>query len=154
MIRALLAHASRYYGLGWGIRRAFEFITQMDFSGLSAGRYDVEGDRIYALIQEKNSQRLCDAPFENHQRHADLQMTLSGDEWVGYCPVERLTLLGDYNAQTDVQLYTGTGSLQRSYNDSFALFFPEDGHQPYVTMTEPAPLRKLVMRIRLDTLEL
>lgn len=55
MIRALLAHASRYYGLGWGIRRAFEFITQTDFSGLSAGRYDVEGDRIYALIQEKTA---------------------------------------------------------------------------------------------------
>lgn len=154
MIRSLLIHAERYFCLGPAVVRAFDFIRNTDFSKLSAGRYDVVGDKVYALVQERMSLPLHEAPFENHCHHIDLQMTLQGEEWVGYCPVEKLTPLGAYNKDTDVQLYQGTGSLIRSEPDGFNLFFPEDGHQPYVTLATPAPLKKLVMRIRLDSINL
>ena len=153
MIRSLLKYAEHYYCLGRGVRRAFEYIASTDFSSMKAGRYDVEGNRIYALLQERDSLPLHLAPFENHHRYLDLQTTQSGEEWLGYCPIDWLTPVGPYNAETDVQLYSGTGSLQRSYVGSFAIFFPEDGHQPYVTSADPKPLRKLVMRIALETLK-
>ena len=30
--------------------------------------------------------------------------------------------------------------------------YPEDGHQPYVTLGDPAPIKKVVVRIRTDML--
>lgn len=154
MIRALLEHAERYYVLGKGVRMALEYIRGNDLLSLAPGRYPIDGDRVFALIQEPTTQSRDCAPFENHKRHADLQATLRGVEYVGYCPIGKLTPEGDYNAETDVQLYSGEGDLlmRNDAGKSFALFYPEDGHQPYVTLGDPAPIKKVVVRIRTDML--
>ena len=154
MIRAMLADAKRYYVLGKGVRMALEYINGNDLVSLAPGRYPIDGDRVFALIQEPTTQPQDKAPFENHLKHADLQATLRGTEYVGYCPVGKLTPKGDYNAETDVQLYDGTSDvlMRCATGKSFALFYPEDGHQPYVTLGESEPIKKVVIRIRLDML--
>lgn len=155
MIRAMLKDAERYDSLGPGIRIAIEYIRNNDLLGLEPGRYEIDGDRVFALIQEPVTQPPHVAPFENHKKHADLQMTLRGTEYVGYCPLEKLSLRGEYNAETDVQLYDGKADVLMCSDtgSSFALFFPEDGHQPYVTLEEPSVIKKVVIRIRLDMLK-
>ena len=154
MIRALLEHAERYYVLGEGVRLALEYIRGNDLLSLAPGRYPIDGERVFALIQEPTTLPRDRAPFENHRRHADLQATLRGVEHVGYCPVEKLTPKGAYNAETDVQLYDGEGDflMRNDAGKSFALFYPEDGHQPYVALGDPGPIKKVVVRIRTDML--
>lgn len=154
MIRAMLEHAERYYVLGEGVRKALEYIRGNDLVALAPGRYPIDGDRVFALIQEPTTLPSNQAPFENHRKHADLQVTLRGTEHVGYCPVENLTPKGDYNAETDVQLYDGTAEVMMrcATGKSFALFYPEDGHQPYVTPGASESIKKVVIRIRLDML--
>lgn len=152
MIRAMIKDAERYYILGDGIRKAVEFLRNNDLRSFPVGRHDVDGDRVFVLIQEPTTQPIDVAPFENHLRHADLQVTLKGTEYVGYCPVEKLTKSGEYNALTDVQLFSGTNDvlMHCATGKSFSLFFPEDGHQPYVTMGESEKIKKAVFRIRMD----
>ena len=154
MIRAMLKDAERYYSLGEGVRIAARYMRDNDLLSLSPGRYPIDGDRVFALIQEPTTQTANIAPFENHKLHADMQMTLRGVEHVGYCHVDRLVPHGSYDAKTDVQLYRGEAELlMRSVTgESFFLFFPEDGHQPYVTVAGPAPIKKVVIRIRLDAI--
>lgn len=154
MIRAMLKDAERYYILGEGVRKAIEYIRGNDLLALPPGRYPIDGERIFALIQEPETQPQKTAAFENHLKHADLQMTLRGTEYVGYCPTEKLTPKGAYNEETDVQLYEGTSDvlMHCATGKSFSLFFPEDGHQPYVTLGEPEKIKKVVIRIRLDML--
>ena len=157
MIRAMLKDAERYYPLGEGVRLAIEFIRGNDLLAMPAGRYPIDGDRVFALIQEPTTQPEDVAPYENHKNHGDLQMTLKGTEHVGYCPVDRLTVKGGYNAETDVQLYESRGGegkllLKNVTGQSFSLFFPEDGHQPYVTVDKGEQIKKIVIRIRLDML--
>lgn len=154
MIRAMLKDAERYYAMGEGIRIAVSYIRNNDLLSLAPGKYEIDGDRVFALIQEPVTQPPHIAPFENHKRHADLQVTLRGTEYVGYCPIDKLTPRGAYNHETDVQLYDGDSDvlMHCATGKSFALFFPEDGHQPYVTLEEPEPIKKVVIRIRLDTL--
>ena len=84
-----------------------------------------------------------DAPFENHLRSADLQMTLSGDECVGYCPVSRLEKFGCYDAAADVQNYTGQADC---------VMRNEDGHQPYVAKGTLQSIKKVVIRIDMEYL--
>ncbi|NLL36282.1 MAG: DUF386 domain-containing protein [Fretibacterium sp.] len=155
MIRALLEDAERYYVLGEGVKLALNFVRDNDLVNFAPGRYPVDGDRVFALIQERDSMLRSEAPFENHVQHADLQVTLRGVEYLGYCPIKYLTKKGEYNAETDVQLYEidEDAILMRSdTGKSFSLFYPEDGHQPYVTLGDPAPLKKVVFRIRKDML--
>lgn len=157
MIRAMLKDAERYYPLGEGVKLAIEYIRNNDLLALPAGKYPILGEKVFALIQEPTTQPPDVAPYENHKNHGDLQMTLRGTEHVGYCPTDRLTPKGDYNAETDVQLYESTGGegkllLKNVTGESFALFFPEDGHQPYVTVGKPEQIKKVVIRIRLDML--
>ena len=154
MIRSLLEHAERYFILGDGVRLALDYIRDNDLSSFAPGRYPIDGEKVFALIQEVTTLPADVAPFENHLKHADLQVTLRGTECVGYCPVEKLTPKGDYTAETDVQLYTGTADvlMRCATGQSFALFFPEDGHQPYVAPGTPELIKKVVIRIRLDML--
>ena len=154
MIRAMLKDAERYYILGEGVRKALEYIRGNDLLSLAPGRYPIDGDKVFALIQEPITQPEDKAPFENHLKHADLQVTLKGTEHVGYCPVEKLTPKGDYNPETDVQLYDGRSdvTMHCATGKSFSLFFPEDGHQPYVTLGQSEKIKKVVIRIRLDML--
>lgn len=157
MIRAILKDAERYYPLGEGVKLALEYIRNTDLLALPAGRYPIDGEKVFALIQEPTTQPQDVAPYENHKNHADLQMTLKGTEHVGYCPIDRMKLKGEYDPNTDVQLYESEGGagkilLKNVTGESFSLFFPEDGHQPYVTIDEPEQIKKVVIRIRLDML--
>ncbi|MDO4559732.1 MAG: YhcH/YjgK/YiaL family protein [bacterium] len=152
MIRTTITDIKRYFCLGRGIRLAVDFIKNNDLISLPPGRYPIEGARVFALIQEVRTMLPADAPFENHLCSADLQMTLSGEECVGYCPVSKLTKFGSYNATADTQNYTGQADciMQNQANDSVSIFFPEDGHQPYVAKDTPMHIKKVVIRINMD----
>lgn len=152
MIRAPLKDMERYFPLGDGVRKAVEFIRSNDLANFAAGRYPIDGDSVFALIQEPTTEPEDKALFEIHQRHADLQMTLKGTEYVGYAPVESVSLYGEYNPETDVQNFKGKGQLIKSIPGVCFLFFPEDAHQPYVMVGAPEKIKKVVIRIHLDTL--
>jgi biofilm protein TabA len=87
--------------------------------------------------------------WESHANTIDLQYMIAGSEWIGYSPVE---LLGEpigyrpdrerfdyapYSARTKV--YLGAGQ--------WAVFFPEDAHQPKIATVEPAAVLKAVVKI-------
>ena len=87
MIRTTLAEIERYYPLSDGIKTAADFIRNNDLASFPAGRYAVDGDRIFALVQELETKPADEALIENHMRSIDMQMTLRGNESVAYRPV-------------------------------------------------------------------
>ena len=52
MIIDQLQNAERYYGLGTGIEAALRYLQQTVFKNVAPERYDIEGDRVYAMVQE------------------------------------------------------------------------------------------------------
>lgn len=151
MIRTTLAEIERYYPLSDGIKAAADFIRNNDLASFPAGRYAVDGDRIFALVQELETKPADEALIENHMRSIDMQMTLCGNESVAYRPVAKLTKKGEYDAAADVQNYSGETELimRNDPGASVSIFFPEDGHQPYIAEKSPEPIKKVVIRIML-----
>lgn len=151
MIRTTLADIERYYPLADGIKTAVDFIRNNDLVSFPAGRYRIDGDRIFALVQELETVPQEEALIENHMRSIDMQMTLRGNESIAYRPVAKLTKKGAYNAATDVQNYSGKTELimHNEPGSSVSIFFPEDGHQPYIAEESPEPIKKVVIRIML-----
>jgi YhcH/YjgK/YiaL family protein len=150
MILDKLENAQNYYGMGCGMRKAFEFLISNDIRSLKDGRYDIDGEKIYALLQTVSTRRSDLLDFENHGRFVDIQMTLSGEEVMEWAPLEELVKVRAYDVGDDCALWRGAGQPVRATNGVFAVFLPTDAHKPCVAPGEPGEVRKVVVKISVE----
>ena len=149
MIADRLANAHRYRDLGPRIARAFEFIARTDLESLADGRYELDGSNVFALVQRYTSKPEADGIWEAHRLHADLQFVVAGEERIGYGPQGRFTGLG-YDVEKDFEKLAGRGDFLRLDAGSFVLLWPAEAHMPQVAAAAPAPVTKIVVKIRVD----
>ncbi|RRJ95070.1 YhcH/YjgK/YiaL family protein [Opitutaceae bacterium TAV4] len=154
MIFDTLANARRYAGLHPGFDASFDYLRRFDHA-TPDGRHDIDGDRIYALVQSYET-RPAEAPdkfFETHRRYIDIQYLVAGEEAIPCVPAARLTTQQTYDAQRDLLLYTDcmheTPALSEFCPGDFAIYFPEDAHKPGCTLRpgHSANVRKIVIKI-------
>ncbi|MGB8215440.1 MAG: YhcH/YjgK/YiaL family protein [Anaerolineales bacterium] len=146
MIIDRLTNSSLYYALHPSIRRAFEYIHQAEGSTLPVGKYEIDGEALYAMVQQYNTKSLEQGIWEAHRRYIDLQVILQGSEKIGYANLNRLTQ-GEYNAVKDFLPLFGEGDLLTLQSGSFAIFLPEDAHMPGIAIDTLSLVKKVVIKI-------
>jgi YhcH/YjgK/YiaL family protein len=129
MITDNLKNSHLYLSLGASIRRAFEYLQQVNLDTLPAGRYELDGNKLYVMSQEYLTKLPEQGRWEAHHRYIDLQYIVSGTERIGYAHVSRLAQ-GEYNVEKDFHSLTGTGDFITLSAGDFMLLFPEDSHMP------------------------
>lgn len=149
MIIDRLPNAYRYRSLNRGIDRAIEFLQRPDLSSLAAGRYDIDLDRVYALVSEYTSSPMGERRWEAHRRYLDLHYMIRGTERIGYSPVSQMQI-ETYDEGKDMLWLSGTGEYLTLLRDHFMLLCPEDAHMPGVADGEPIDVRKIVVKIQVD----
>ncbi len=148
MILDTLANASRYYVLGARIETALKYLQNTDCTQLPVGKIPLQGEEIYALVQDNTTKLRVDGVWEAHRRYIDVQFVAAGVEEMGYANVETLSVKQPYDEQKDYALFTGSGSYVRVPAGSFTIFFPQDGHIPGSAINEqPAAVRKVVIKV-------
>lgn len=98
-----------------------------------AGRYEIDGDRLYAMVQNYNLHPVRPEKLEIHRNYVDIQLLLAGHETIVYRPVDGLPVTAEYDAVRDIAFYhlDENGSVALPLEPgNFALFFPEEGHLP------------------------
>jgi len=151
MIADKLTNASNYYGLGELYKKGFEYLQNTDFAALESGRYEIEGDNLFVLIQEYDTKPIEEAKYESHKLYADIQYIISGRELMGYAPIERLTDVVDHTPEKDMLNYkdgNGVGVYMPAEVGDFLLFLPHDGHAPNVMNGASTKNKKAVIKIR------
>lgn len=132
--------------------KAFSFMKNNDLSKLEVKRYDIDGNNVYALIQEYMSKDEQTARYEAHEKYADIQYVVSGKELMGISPMaEKKEILEPYNAEKDIVFM----SVQKIVNykadpGRFFIFFPDDIHRPGLRDGESIKIRKAVIKVKLD----
>lgn len=101
-----LSNASTYSSLGPAFEKAFQYLREVDPSS-PVGRVDLDGDRLFAMIQEYQSAPACEKRYEAHQRYLDIQYIVSGKEIIHHAPLSRLVIETPFQADRDVAFYTG-----------------------------------------------
>lgn len=150
MITDLLAHTAVYRSLLPQWDRCFTHLA-----GLAAdaptGRTDLDGDRLFALVQRYRTSAPETRRFESHERHLDLHYLLEGAESMHVAPTSLLQASGPTNHEKDYTLYADTNGAHRLQllPGSFALFFPHDGHKTGCAVGADLPVTKVVIKIRL-----
>ena len=90
-------------------------------------------DKLFVLVQRYATRSFAESKIETHSEFADLQMLLSGNEYIGYAPVDQLEVLTPYQADGDYALFAAAEkkvTLLPLEPGNFAIFFPEEGHMP------------------------
>ena len=132
--------------------KAFNFLKSNNLSGLEIRRYDIDGNNLYAPVSEYLTKNEEDARYEAHQKYIDIQYVVSGRELIGVAPMsQKKDVLEPYDATKDVEFLTVTsGENHLATPDRFFIFFPEDAHRPGLKDTENSPVRKIVVKVKID----
>lgn len=146
MIADTLSNAHLYENLSPRIALAFDYLRGTDLARAPVGTCEIDGRRVYAMIQEYATLPRRQGTWEAHRRYIDLQYVVSGSERIGYARLGRLRP-GVYDPAKDVVPLAGTGDFLLLGPGGFMLLFPEDAHMPRIAAREPAPVRKVVVKI-------
>lgn len=141
-----MGNAGFYAPLGARIEQALDWLLRTDPGVLAAGRVEIDGDRVYALVSDYTTKNVLEGRWEAHRRYLDLQVVASGTEQIGYAPVTSL-VAGDYIAEKDIVWLEGDGSFVTMQPGQFMLLWPGDAHMPGVAVGAPSPVRKIVVKI-------
>ncbi len=147
MIIDSIRNKALYSGLGGGISKALDYLAGKEFAAMAPGRYELEGDRLFALVQRYETKPREKGVWEAHRRYIDVQFVASGVESMGYAPIGSLTVTQPYAADNDCVLLAGTGDFVTAAAGTFVVFFPEDAHMPCLACGAPPAVCKVVVKV-------
>ena len=68
MVLDTINNAHLYYGLGPRFVRAFEYLATTDFHALEKGKYEIDGDNLFAIINEYDTIDPSGEQMESHKK--------------------------------------------------------------------------------------
>jgi biofilm protein TabA len=146
MIYDLLENANRYIHLHEGFDNAFAFLRRPDLQELAADRYDIDGDRVFAIVAKAPGRRREEGRLEVHGKYIDIQMLLAGTDQMGWKPASQCRKpSGPYDPDGDIRFFDDPPVAWFPVEPGmFAIFFPEDGHLPLVS---PGEIHKVIVKV-------
>lgn len=154
MILDQLKNAKLYFSIGERIAKALQYLETTDFSNIEAGKYDIDGDLIYAVVSVYNTKPLSSAKWEAHKRYIDVQYVFSGKEKMGVTSSDKVIPIEEYNIDNDYAIYKGDGNYIYVEEGSFAVFFPSDIHMPGLSVNIPKEVKKVVVKVQVEGYEI
>lgn len=149
MIFDTLDNFDRYKGLAPNLFAGLQFLAKTDLGNLPVGRIDIDGNRLYALVQEYDTKPEEQGIWEAHRLYIDVQHLVSGRERMGFAHLSVMQL-GEYVPETDFQPMSGAGNRMDVFAGGFVIFFPQDGHMPGLCIDTPETVKKVVLKVKIE----
>lgn len=148
MIIDKLSNSHLYSSLGERITKALTYLKQTDFAHMELGKYEIEDDKIFALVNEYNTKDESDGKLEAHKKYIDVQFVVIGSELMGYSPLQNQKVINEYNEQNDITFFEGERSFTKVDEGMFAIFFPTDLHMPGIKVQKSEYVKKVVIKVK------
>jgi len=145
MILDHLDNAKRYAATHRLFAKAFEFLRRKDLASLAAGRHEVDGDRLYAVVVKADGAGCEKAALEAHRKYIDIQFIVSGTDEMGWRPLAQCAGSKGFDAAKDLEFFTDRPAAWCAVRPGdFAVFFPSDAHAPG---GGTGPVHKVVVKV-------
>jgi biofilm protein TabA len=128
------------------VRQALEYLRTTDMAAIPPGRHELDGDRLFALVQEYTTRPADECVWEAHRKYIDIQYVVRGAERIGHHARAQAVEREPYDPVRDVALFEPGASYVTVTAGGFAIFGPEDVHSPGVALGDPATVRKVVVK--------
>lgn len=137
------------------LQRALQHLFKMDVANAEPGKYALDGDNMFVLLQQFDTAPKASKKLEAHRQYIDIQYLISGEEWIGCARLtERHIIVEDQLAESDYALYAEAEDeidlLLRP--GMYAIFFPADLHRPGICKHSPSSIKKAVVKIKASLL--
>jgi len=152
MIHDKIETAGKYKCLSERFMRAFELLQQGDIAGKEDGRYEVDGDKLFYLVQGYVTKPVEECRFEAHRRYADIQAVFAGREAMGYTQPGGLEVQTPYDGAKDIMFFTTPAgyTMLKLTAGEFVVLFPGEGHMPQCQSDGPVKIRKVVFKVLIE----
>lgn len=155
MLVARLENALSHDYLSERFRKAYAFLQRSDLSALPVGRVDIDGDEVFASVQEYETSPAAERRYEAHRRYYDIQFMVEGTEAIWYAPLEALEPDGPFDEKGDGGLFVAAPGAPESEiilePHGLAVVAPEDAHKPRCIPSAggdvPQHVRKIVVKV-------
>jgi YhcH/YjgK/YiaL family protein len=153
MIVTDLVHAAEQIPDLPGLRAALSYLRQVDPAELSEGRYALDGEQLYAMVQRYRTLPNDAWKFEGHRRYIDVQYVVSGVEVIGWASSDLATIGPEYDGKETwlgaIDPGAVTPVLLRA--GDLAVLFPEDAHAPkHSSASGPMDVVKIVVKVAIE----
>ncbi len=147
MILDSLRNAKRYEALHKGFSTAFAFLNRYPQEGLPDGRYEIDGERIYAMVDRYTTSEAETLQLETHRKYIDIQFISRGKESFGWRDASFMDAI--YDSARDISFYTlQPTTFVTPGEGEFVIFFPNDAHMPRVAAVEgPRYVERIVVKV-------
>lgn len=150
MVFDVLENAEQYYCFGRLYRKAFEWLKETDILSLSLGRHDIEGDDLYALVQEYETRTVDTCEMETHIKYIDIHYIAQGYEYIAYADRSKM-----YPATHIGREIPDTVLYEKEYNNKIfmekgdiMICFLNDAHMPRRIALNKVLVRKVIIKLR------
>ena len=150
-ITGKIADSAKYENLHPRFAKAFAFMRRADLASLKPGRYEIDGDNMWAMIQEAKLTPFGDIQrTEVHGAYIDIQAPLDGPETIGLYEMpqkERESLA--FDTAKDCSLFDRKTRAVTFMPGDFGVFVPPYGaHAPCKALDGATRVKKLVIKVR------
>jgi YhcH/YjgK/YiaL family protein len=148
MIIDTLSLTARYAALHPLFPQAFDFLANASLASLPPGRISIVGERLYVSIDHVTGRGREGARLEAHRRYVDIQVTIAGNESIGWKPLAHCKAPdGPFDSERDIGFFAERPDTWLAVPENhFAIFFPDDVHAPLAGV---GALRKAIMKVAL-----
>ncbi|OGR18992.1 MAG: hypothetical protein A2X81_17220 [Desulfobacterales bacterium GWB2_56_26] len=149
MIIDALQNSDRYAAMHPGFTKAFAFLRRPDLKDLVAGRHEIDGDRVFAIVAKDAGRSRDSAQLETHEKYIDIQLVLAGHDDMGWRPQTMCRVpTGAHDPENDIRFFADQPLVWQPVGAGmFAIFFPEDAHQPLIG---EGTIHKVVVKVAVD----
>ena len=148
MIKDNIRNRACYESLGPDFKAALDYFATLGSEPFEKADVRVPGTDILVKARPMQTKPESECQFEAHRDYADIHFVAYGCERIGYADMKNMKELG-YNAEKDMVSVEGQGDLVTLYPGDFMITLPQDAHMPCVCVGEPAPLGKLIAKIKM-----
>jgi YhcH/YjgK/YiaL family protein len=147
-----LENSYLYEGISAKIKKGLEVLKDESLSGKKDGRYEVDGENIYYIIQRYATQPVKAGRLEAHRKYIDIQFAASGEEVIGHSFLGCLDIEEPYDQAKDVIFYKVPEKINTIMlrEGTFCILFPQDGHMPGCQAAGPGDITKIVVKVKID----
>jgi YhcH/YjgK/YiaL family protein len=147
MILDKLTNYGLYENVHPRFKKAFDFLNSTDLVQAPLGKIELEGSDLVVNIVEVDGKTADDARMETHNNFIDIQVPVSLIETMGWKPTADLKeVTQPYNSEKDLTFFADKAyNMLQIHPLEFAIFFPEDGHQPGIAQGK---LKKIIVKVR------
>ena len=151
MVLDKLENIDKYSGLGERISKALLFLKQNNFQEMKDGRYEIDGENIYASVMRYKTKPAENGKWESHKKYIDVQFVADGSERIGYSNLSGMTVNENYSEEKDVQFLIGEGDFITAEKGTFVILFPQDVHMPGISIdNRQSDVTKVVVKVKVD----